>query len=85
MSDHDTGYRLLRAYELISLLMARENGATIAELAASMGCSVRTVQRYAEAAQIAGVAEWIHGKGGRWGSDNPGRVRLLNARLRRCA
>lgn len=76
---------LSRSFDFIALLVGRESGVTLREIAECLDCTYRTAIRYANGAEVAGLVEWQRGLGGRGGPNQKGTVRLVNAKLRRAA
>lgn len=77
---------ITHAFDFIAFLVGREQ-VSIMEITRHLGCHVRTVYRYAHAAEQAGLIEWRkpeRGRGFRFGESRSS-IRLLNPRLRRCA
>ena len=72
--------RMIRAFDLVALLMGRE-WVTRQEIGETLGVCRRTALRYVAAAEMAGLIEVERGKSGGYETSKT-RVRLVNRRLR---
>lgn len=48
-------------FDLVSALIGREQGLTLAEIQELLGVSYRTAIRYMHYAEAAGLVDWTHG------------------------
>lgn len=61
MSCHGRRREIQRVFDLVSALIGREQGLTLAEIQELLGVSYRTAIRYMHYAEAAGLVDWTHG------------------------